>query len=248
VPFLILEKMTSYGIIRSDNMPWMKPTKTKKIKIVNPIFEQCIELTNDPYWKTIFTNAMLGKLPSGFSYSDGNLVYKKGNKLIKTLLSGNPINILTTSLDFFRTNGGLYSDIDRERELINANAGMTFQQMTWAQICKNSILKRLLIHAYLKKLAKSDAEYKNLKTIVNIGMIVGIITNSDIEYRNGEITNIPNIVYREGIWMLEDNGKRKKVINAKIKHKNKNDYLSSWKKYLGIDKDTTIAETEELDC
>ena len=224
--------MIEYATITSDKMKWTKGKDRKKYKIINPIFEHCIELIDDPYWKSIFTKAVTGKLPTGFSYKDGHLIYKRGNKVKKTLLSGTPIEILTCCLDFFRENGGLYSDIDKEKDLIDRSNVVTFYQKSWGEISKNTTLKKLLINSYIRSITNKD-EYEYLKTLVNMGMIVGIISDNDIEYKDGNIVSINGIIKENNKWILVDNGKRKKLSSNKVKTKtNTMDYYSLWYKYI----------------
>jgi hypothetical protein len=63
-------------------------------------------LTDDPYWKDIYTQGSYGKMPKNFVYSNGVLGYSKGIKKYRSVvIPQDPGAAFHTSIQFFRENG-----------------------------------------------------------------------------------------------------------------------------------------------
>ena len=139
----------------------VKPkTKGKKAAgtqvIVNPIFAQCAQMTDDPYWIAIFNNAAIGKMPSKFLYrSDYNgsfVTFKQKSKVFSCQIMDNIFLTFTSLTNFFRTHGGLISPADREKfaqEEMAASEVMRAKVITWA-VCSRKARKSLL-EAFIAK-------------------------------------------------------------------------------------------------
>jgi hypothetical protein len=62
-------------------------------------------MTDDPYWKELYTQASYGKMPKGFGYSNNFLEYNRGQKSYRTIIPYDPSGALDSSQEFFRVHG-----------------------------------------------------------------------------------------------------------------------------------------------
>lgn len=89
----------------------MVGVRRKKVpKIVFPLWSQCATMTEDPYWKEIYTQASYGKMPKGFGYSNNFLEYNRGQKSYRTIIPSDPSGALISSQEFFRLHGIISED------------------------------------------------------------------------------------------------------------------------------------------
>ncbi len=206
----------SYATVTSQSMPWLntpplqeKKTKGRKIRapptIVNPVFERCADLTDDPFWKKIFAEASQGKFTRGFSYRNGQLSHKRGTKIQKIQISDSPVEALTTCLDFFKTAAGLRSAIDQERERQQIEEQLlesySANNMTWMEIRKKKKnLPGLYISTFIRtvgdSMGLSEHQRKQLTTVINIGLLLGYLSDEAIEF-DGAIRGIQGLSYNE---------------------------------------------------
>jgi len=194
-------------------MPWLnttpvaeKKTKSRKSKQgsapVHPIFDECSRLTDDPYWKSVLAQAGTGKFPRGFSYKSNQLIHKRGNKIQKVDIGENPVEVLTVTLDFFRSSG-LRSTQDSERERRQLEEQLleseSISNLSWSDIRKKKkSLPGLYIEAFIRDIVKAynltDYQRKQLTTIINIGLILGYLSDDEIEF-DGSIRSIHGLTF-----------------------------------------------------
>ena len=74
-------------------------------QVVNKIFFDCVELTDDPMWKNLFNQAAYGKLPRGFLYKESFLSHKKGNKTKRIEVPQAPAEAISACIEFFQDTG-----------------------------------------------------------------------------------------------------------------------------------------------
>jgi len=80
--------------------------KKKTLKVVHPIWSHVATLTDDPYWKDIYTQGSYGKMPKHFVYSNGVLGYSKGVRKYRSIvIPQDPNEAFHASIQFFRDNG-----------------------------------------------------------------------------------------------------------------------------------------------
>ena len=116
-------KTGSYAITTVYSMPWMKKKSTttknnrtrKEKKVVHEIFDQCSELTEDQYWVSVLRDCARDKFPRGFSYKNGMLIHRRGNKLNRILIPNSPSEAFSICLSFFKSSAGLMSVTDRKK-------------------------------------------------------------------------------------------------------------------------------------
>jgi hypothetical protein len=230
--------MSKYGVITSQKMPWLSKPKKSKVQVVNGIFEQASEITEDPFWKALLAKAALGKFPPGFSYRNGQLIYKRGTKVFKALIGNDPLEALTASLDFFREYGGIRSEADRERDELNARPTSSFLDLDWASLSKKKELKTLLIDSYIREEAKrlklTNEQKLQLASMIKIGFLLGNLTNDDINYSRGKIESIGGLSRDEyGRYYLTKPAKIKRTTTKSKPKVGKPEFIAAWSKYLG---------------
>ncbi len=97
--------------------------KSRRTRATAPIFisifDKCASLTRDAYWKEVFEEASQGRLPSKFSFVDGCIRYKHGQRVVTQPLSLDPSIALLEAVHFFQTYGGHYSEEDRRQHFID---------------------------------------------------------------------------------------------------------------------------------
>lgn len=229
------------------NMLDIEKKKKKTLKpIINSMFENFSELSDDSFWKSIFNNCARGKFPRGFTYKNNLITHKKGSKMTRLELSNNIPESYLATLDFFQRLGGIYSLQDRakmkkieEDKLLNKLEDI--EELTWKDI-KTEKLKDIIITEFIDDLSKkmnfNDEEKKELTTTIKKGFFLKIFSN--IEMNNGKIVNIDGLKFNEKTNEFEINSKYYKKTERqynglgieKIKQKNEIDFLESWEKYL----------------
>lgn len=227
-----------------NQRPWQKKAEVKEKvkvgeKIVNQIFYDCIELTDDPSWKNLLKKISLGSFPKGYGYHDGCLTYKQKKKIIRKEIPEIPVDAVDVVLNFFRS-CGLVSDADREAEKIKLQERDTCVNMTWNDIKKKPRLKENLIQDYASRLAeemKLDKEKKmQLFKIINTGMLLGLF-DAKVIVENGRIIQMEDIVYDEnaGGFYLDTSKMQIKTSSTKPKKQvnlQKGLFIDAFEKFL----------------
>ena len=249
-------KTGSYAVTTVYSMPWSKKTasapktKRKKVekKVVHEIFEFCADLTNDPYWISVFNECARVKFPRGFSYKNGLLIHRKGNKLKRIPIPNSPHEAYSISVSFFKNAAGLMSGIDRKKlqkeeeerllELVNT------KELEWKDI-KTERVKEILISEFVADLAiKMEFDkYKKieLSTTVKSGFMLKYFTGKNIIMEEGKVVKIDGLVYdKEKSRFFIDPKYTAKRPGRKVKglgiepvaKKAKVSFISNWEKYL----------------
>lgn len=264
-------KTGSYAVSTVYSMPWSKktaaPVKTKKKrvekKVVHEIFEFCSELTTDPYWTSVFRECARDKFPRGFSYKNGLMIHRRGNKLKRIPIPNSPYEALSASISFFKESGGLMSATDRkkiqkeEEERLLESISMN---MEWKDI-KAERVKEILISEFVNDLArkmKFDNEKKmELVTTVKSGFMLKYFSGKNITMDEGKVIDIEGLVldkdknrfYIDPKYTSKRPGRKVKGLGIeRVNKKPKVSFLNIWEKYLqGLDKNNTVNELQIID-
>lgn len=173
--------------------------KKKDLKRKYPVFDEAAKFADSPFWKERFILMASGKAPKGFILKDGTLKCTRNKFKYSIEIPFEPQEAYLKCLDFFRKNGFMS---DEEREQIHQKfeediqLEQSFYGKTWEQItCKK--MKELFVYNYLLELRSSfglnNNEFRDLQTVVTIGMKLGSITNANIVFSNCRITSINNL-------------------------------------------------------
>ena len=102
----------SYAVTTVYSVPWSKKTPTtSKVKrkrpekkVVNEIFEECSKITTDPYWISIFKDCARDKFPRGFSYKNGLITHRRGNKINRVTIPNFPTEAYSVAIEYTLNN------------------------------------------------------------------------------------------------------------------------------------------------
>tara|TARA_R110001599_G_scaffold2762_1_gene15022 strand:- start:6530 stop:7225 length:696 start_codon:yes stop_codon:yes gene_type:complete len=176
------------------------------------IFLKCSELETIPYWKDFFENCAVGIFPNGINFKEHTMYYRKGKSQAPTILyiSYEAEEALQTVKDFVRKEIGI-SSIDEIREKkIKVNEALKnniiTDELIWKSI-RSRITKERMLDAFVRKvqsrLKLSDNDAKQLKCVINLGIITDIITSDDIKIENAEIHEIDGISKNENGFYVD---------------------------------------------
>lgn len=203
---------------KSDAKSETKTTASQRKKrgvkeIVHKIFSDCAMVIKDPFWMEIFTSASMGRFPPKFNYSDGILNYKKGMRNQHLEVSNNPTEAAHACMEFFRSNGGLFSplDIKTSNELQLVRSQEPVPPLTWA--LANKKLQECLLSNYViymkDIMGLSRLEMEKLRQVITLGIINKYFGKHNIHVDNNRIFSIEGL-----LW---DNERRDFYIDPNLK-------------------------------
>jgi len=214
----------SYAISTVGFESWMNENlsqnnaKSKKFRskeVVNKIFLDCAAVINDPFWIEKFNQAAFGKMPRKFTFRDSSLSYKKGTKYFSIDIPSNPYEASTLCVEFFRSNGGIFSPMDKQNSLelqyMRSQEVLTKEQLTWGTANKKT--QECMISYYVSDMKNimelNRAEYDQLKQIINFGISNKYFDKNSILVDSNRIYSMTGL-----LWNSE---KRVFYINPDIK-------------------------------
>ena len=236
---------------KNENKPVEIDKKKKKVlkPIINPIFEECSNLTEDNFWKSTFMECARGKFPRGFIFKNNLITYRKANKNTRLEISDSPREVYLATIDFFQRIGGIMSNQDRKRlqELEDEKLLEKQQEeseITWKEITSEKI-KDIVISEFIMDICENmnfnEAEKKELTTTIKKGFMLKYFTYSNIIMSEGKITEIDGLVYDEKTQQYEIDssvitrrpGRKITGLGVEISDKKPDvDFLDIWVKYL----------------
>ena len=225
-------------------------SKTKKIRnkeIINKIFSECAEVNKDPYWIERFNEAAVGKFPKKFSFKDGVLSFKKGTKYITMEVPVNPYLASEMCIDFFRNNGGLFSDMDKQTSLeIRCSSDSEITDLTWTD--SNKKTQECMISYYIMdkkpEMSLTPEEVKQLRQTIYFGVSNKYFDKNNIIIEKNRIIEIRGLFWNssERIFYIDPqlvptttrSYSRKKDLSQTETHQKDMipQFYSKWKKYL----------------
>jgi hypothetical protein len=217
-------RVGTYAISTVDYDSWInepittalqKTRKTRNVKeIVNKIFSDCAAVTYDPFWVDKFNNAAMGKFPSKFTYHDGILTYRRGAKCITLELSNNPHEASHACIEFFHSNGGIFSQIDEQHSLEvqhQRNHNGPVQQLAWGDV--NKKIQECMLSYYVVDMKSimnlSNSEVEQLRQTIRLGIADKYFGKHNILVENNRIHSISGL-----LW---NNNNRSFYINPDLK-------------------------------
>jgi hypothetical protein len=222
-----------------------KPRKTKGGKqVVDPVFEKSLEHIDDPYWQELLSNASKGLFPKRFSYKEGILYYKRGNRLYQAETSNSPYEAASIFMDFLRRYGGLMSERDQailqeEQHLRDlAELAQEEEETSWADFKKK--VRATLIDTYIEDTGTirglSSKEKEQLRHVLAVGVALGYFHKDNITIRGRRIDSIGGLLFngQNRSFYIDPTLQPKVVRSAKSKRteqkssKDKVDFLGKW--------------------
>lgn len=177
--------------------------KEKKIEVKYKIFYNAAIRCNEEYWKDFFLNASKDKFPSGFSYKNNHLIYKRGKKEVKMDLTEyleNDENIWRTLMNFIIRYGNHKSENDIKEKEEKEQLLLSRDKDETVDIRKKK-QKDILISNYLNDLKKENnltkKEFKDLETLINYNLGEKKIQTTDFIIEDSKLINIKNLFFNE---------------------------------------------------
>jgi hypothetical protein len=206
-------RVGSYAISTIDFDSWMnQPTgeqsikvrKTKETKnVVNKVFSDCADAIDDPFWIEKFHSASLGRLPRCFNYSNGVLVYRKTNKknILELPLNSDPIEIAYMCMEFFRSNAGIFSPLDKQNTIqyqyAQSQDMINKPSLTWGT--SNKKMQQCLLNHYIMDMKTTmgltNKEGENLRQIILLGIANKYFSKNSIHLKNNRIHQIDGLLW-----------------------------------------------------
>lgn len=178
--------------------PVTKKKRVRAIKeIIYPIFVSCANLIEDPFWKTLFHEASVGKFPTKFGYNGKRLIFKPKRICIELATE----DIKKTSedcMEFFRVHGNIFSSLD-EHKSAEYREFLSKQEieMTWEKA--NKKLQECLISYYVmdqkEKRNLNTKETSQLRQTILLAFCGKYIGKHNIHVEDMRITKIDPLLY-----------------------------------------------------
>lgn len=218
-------RVGSYAISTVDFDSWMNepivqaPQRTRKARgvkeTIHKIFADCATSIEDPFWIEKFNTAATGKFPRGFAFHDGLLTYRKGAKCHSLEVSNNPYEAAYACMEFFRSNGGIFSPLDEQNSLelqyARSQAVLTQQQLTWADA--NKKIQECMLSHYVMEMKNvmelTDLEIEQLRQTIRLGIANKFFGKHNIRVDSNRVHSIDGL-----LW---NNDERKFYINPELK-------------------------------
>lgn len=208
-----------------------------KREIIYPIFLECCQYCDDPFWESIFEDLAYGKTPQGTYISKNFLSCSYKNKEFSYKIErNNPENIYNDLYTFFTDKLGILSLKEKNKKKIEFNEVEKLIKKSrneWSSIRRKNI-KDVMYEKYAidmkekHNLTSNQAKY--LLSLILVSIMFKIITSKDIIYRNDKIIHIEGINIENGEIILE---RTINPCNANRDYNNLPKLLSdNWEKYL----------------
>jgi len=158
-----------------------RKVKTDQTKSVYPVFDECVELTPDPFWKSIFSRHAKGKTLTGFTFRDGVITQKtkKNNPLDIDIKGIEAYEVLALCQEFFKITLGYSSDLDAKNDqerIKRANEQKSTQSTKWEEVRKNNYVRYNLLSKYvsrtIEEMELGEKESCDLKTVIQVGFLL----------------------------------------------------------------------------
>lgn len=204
-------RIGTYAISTVDFNSWMNepvvqaPMKARRTRgnkeVIHKIFAECAKIIPDPFWTDKFNNAAIGKFPPKFNFHDGIITYRKGAKCHTLEVSNNPLEAASACMEFFRSNGGIFSPLDEQNSLelqyARAHAVLTQQQLTWADA--NKKVQECMLSYYVTDMKRvmllRDPEVEQLRQTIRLGIANKYFGKHNIRVEGNRIHSIAGLVW-----------------------------------------------------
>lgn len=182
-----------------------------KRDIIYPIFLKTVQYTEDSFWKDTFENLSYGICPIGSYISKGFICSSvKGKEFVFKFSDKEPqviynevFRLLKEKLNIMSKNerGILLKEFEEVEQSIKK-----LRTCTWNEIKKKGtrdiLFQNYLIHMK-KKYELKMGQIKKLYSIINLCLTLKSISNSDIDYADGEIKSIVGITFSKEKYKVD---------------------------------------------
>lgn len=225
--------------------------KRKAQKIVHPIWSHCALLTDDPFWKDIYTTGSYGKMPKNFVYSNGVLGFSKIKKYKSITIPQNPSEAFNISITFFRENG-LVSERDQMSMAEDEGTIIPDGVMSIDALPKSKRKKKTFIEFVISDFAHRYCTFNNIPQSRNIlyATLLSAYRNkylNDVHIRDGVVVGVTGLSHSDDGRIIYSPTSMPKVAKNKyfpivealdpefeIRDKSKVDLISRWNKLMEV--------------
>lgn len=171
----------------------------------HPIFEKCVDCTDDPFWKAVFQKAAKGKFHKNVWYSerDGTLVFQTitGNRSVKRHLSLETLSPEDAASQIIKAHQDILSylsplDMESRRDELKSIQDTHEKKVVveWKDITTR-IMREGMITNYVMKKGQGWPKKQRKKCIKDILLYIslGFIQNEHIHIDNSIVSGIDNI-------------------------------------------------------
>lgn len=205
--------------------PWEKThtvstTKKKSKKTAHEIFCQMNEREENKFWKRLFKECSLNKLPANYSFKNNILSYKNGNQTKELSFDEDLDTNILNCKEFFNKHTGIMSPIEREKERKDEEKRKKEQEevLKW-DIKLKKYTQITLIYEYIDRVAEekemNEEEKQEMVEFINYHLILKNLQSRHFILENSRLETIENIEFDEKIrkWRIVKGFKanRKKV-------------------------------------
>jgi hypothetical protein len=186
-----------------------------------------MSIETDPYWRSLFDEAAVGKFPRNFKFQNGVLNYKIRSKTTEQAIPKDPEEALLVVKNFFLDTAGILSPDDLKRKKIEEekrNSEMIMNEViSWNQI-RSEKQRMIMLSLYVEKLGKqyglSVEERKGLVQNIRIGVLAGYFNAENIEIVGNCIENIYGLEYNDQTGEFDINKEKCPLpkISRKVTH------------------------------
>jgi hypothetical protein len=190
--------MTSWSEKPVDLSSHIKNNKCA-IKTIHPIFVECSKLTKDPLWIDIMEKCSRAKFPKGFMVANGQIKFRKGNKVTQITIPKSPDEAFIAVKNFISTHGSIFSVKDKSIQ-------DDFIKSSSVAVVKNDIKfirkDKNLFDTYLEKYIRSKPNSDSLRYIINYGFSLSFLKTADVIFDGTEIVDIKNVIF-DTDWKID---------------------------------------------
>jgi hypothetical protein len=173
-------------------------------------FDKLMSIETDPYWRSLFDEAALGKFPRNFKFQNGVINYKIRSKTIEQSIPKDTEEALPIVKKFFLETAGILSPDDLKRKKLEEEKRISEMIMneviSWNQI-RSEKQRMIMISLYVENLGKQYGltveERKGLVQNIRIGVLAGYLNAENIEIVGNCIENIYGLEYNKDLNEFE---------------------------------------------
>jgi|UniRef100_A0A6C0D1L0 hypothetical protein len=210
-----------------------------KKELIYPVFLECCVFTEDNFWQNIFEDLAYGKSPYGTYINKDCLCCNYKKKEFNYLIERkNPEQLYNEIYELLCNKLGLLSKkqkIMKKLELTNMEENLKDCMQSWNNI-KIKNIKDLLIQKYVismrEKYGLTMKQAKYLHSTIFTAMVFKVITNKDIKFKDGIITNIDGIdfvkrqiIVKRDLYNIQHNFIPQIILDKKL-------MFDLWDKYI----------------
>ena len=171
-----------------------------KRDIIYPIFLKTVQYTEDNFWKDTFENLSYGMCPIGASISKGFICSSvKGKEFVFKFIDKEPQVIYNEVFRLLKEKLNIMSKNERG---ILLKEFEEVEQSIKKKGTRDILFQNYLIHMK-KKYELKMTQIKKLYSIINLCLTLKSISNSDIDYSDGEIKSIVGITFSKQKYKVD---------------------------------------------